>query len=170
MIEHAHEDFGGLEAPITEAVTLLPFVPARMGVDELAHFLLERGLPVVAVSNVHGELLGFVSLTELVRERFLDADIRLRSHGGPRRTTSRATARDVMMPFMLTLPRTATIQEGIHRLGLEAVTQLVVVSEVGEVVGLVSAIGILRWRAGARRRTPADEHTAEDGHGAPRRR
>lgn len=137
-------------------------VRASLDVDSLTRFLLERKLTCAAVSNQSGALVGYVSMIDLVREHYLNGDtnddasagveMRLSNSGELRRGfhvegLPRATASDIMMPFVLRLPETAPIDEAAALMASEGVHRVLIVSPSDEVVGIVSALDVLRWVA-----------------------
>ena len=133
-----HWDVRGT-APVTSIMSHdLPVVRATTDVDAVTRFLLERSITCAAVSDEHGGLIGHVSMIDLVRERFLDADAD---------SSPRATARDIMTPYVIRLPETASIDDAAALMAVENVHRVVIVSATGKAVGVVSAIDVLRWLA-----------------------
>lgn len=137
-------------------------VPKTLSVDRLTKFLLERSLTCSAVSDHRGTLVGYVSMIDLVRERYMngetdnDASARAQmKHGRDPALRSgfhldaipRATVGDIMMPFVLRLPEGSSIDEAAALMAAENVHRLLIVSASDEVVGIVSALDILRWMA-----------------------
>jgi CBS domain-containing protein len=55
------------------------------------------------------------------------------------------TAGDVMSPVAFSLPESSNIGQAAALMAFEAVHGLPVVADAGEVVGIVSALDILRW-------------------------
>jgi CBS domain-containing protein len=133
-----------------------------LDVESLTKFLLRRKLTCAAVSNARGALIGYVSMIDLVRERYMNgeteddapasADMRHRNDGELRsgfhlESLPRASAGDIMMPFVLRLPETAPIDEAAVLMAAENVHRVLIVSASDEAVGIISALDILRWLA-----------------------
>ena len=133
------------------------FVRDSLAIDMLAKGLLERGVSCAAVADAHGIVVGYVSMVDLVRERYLNAETgaALRTYGKRERVgrgfhvdgQPTATVRDIMMPFVLRVSETATIDEVASMMASEGVHHLLVVSALGNVVGIVGALDVLRWMA-----------------------
>jgi len=148
------------ERALARSIMTTDFAVVRdtLGVDLLAEGLLRRGVSCAAVANAQGIVVGYVSMIDLVRERYMngethDAPVRRgtkREGSGPAlhlEATRNATARDIMMPFVLRLPETATIADAAAMMASEGVHRVLVVSALGNVVGIVCALDILRWMA-----------------------
>ncbi len=143
--------------PLTSAVV----VDAKMDVDSLATLLLERGLSCVAVKDHHGAIIGFVSMTDLVRERRMNGDTedehvtRSLPKGARRQmrwgfhvtNRSGATVRSIMMPFLLSIPGDSPVDRAAALMAFEGVHRLLVLSPLYDVIGIVSAFDVLRWQA-----------------------
>lgn len=141
--------------PITAATLARP-VPAivrdDMTVDELAIFLLDHRLSSVAVANAAGKVVGFASMTDLVREHVLGGDTHDALSAGRRRTRvgfheepRHTCVRDIMMPFVLTLQDRSSIPQTAAVMAARGVHRLLLVSEEGEATGLIYALDVLRW-------------------------
>jgi len=96
--------------------------------------LLERGVTGAPVVDAAGTVVGFVSRSDLLRNRW----------PAPPATVSR-----IMTPMALTVSETASVAEASALMALEGVHRLPVVSSApeGKVVGVISALDILRWYA-----------------------
>ena len=96
--------------------------------------LLERGMTGAPVVDPLGTVVGFISRADLLRNRW------------PARPT---TASQVMTPFALTVTETASVAEASALMALEGVHRLPVVNNASasKVVGVISAVDILRWYA-----------------------
>jgi CBS-domain-containing membrane protein len=146
---------------------ILTIVDRAMTVDELAVFLLEHQVSCAAVMGPAETVVGFVSMTDLVREHVLEGHT---GEGGPRRAlrsglhlvvSAHTLVRDIMMPFVLTIPPQSTISSAAAMMAARDVHQLVVRSDAGNVVGVVHARDVLRWLAASRGViTPDDEQTS----------
>jgi predicted transcriptional regulator len=137
-------------------------VPKTLTVELLTKFLLERSLTCSAVSDHHGALIGHVSMIDLVRERYINGETgndapaeAPMKHGYSRELRSgfhlqaipRGTVGDIMMPFVLRLPESASIDEAAALMAAENVHRVLIVSASDEAVGIVSALDVLRWFA-----------------------
>lgn len=148
--------------PVSEAMThQVVSVPPDLGVEALMALFLERGISGAPVVDPSGSVLGVVSKTDLLRD-FVDRGDTLEmgspevSSGGIRASLDRgmhveqyedATVRDVMTPLAFTIPSSASIARASALMALEGVHRVPVVSESGKVVGILSALDVLRWLA-----------------------
>lgn len=114
--------------------------------DAATALFLESGLRSAPVVDQEGKLIGFVSESEVL------LDIHTHSDNGAR------TVGDVMLPYALTLPETATVTRAAAVMAFEGQPRLAIVSRQGAVVGVLSASDIMYWLARA------------DGHLLPRPR
>ena len=150
-------------APISEIMS----TPARcVGLDttltDIMQELLACEVGALPVLDEQDHPVGMVSKSDVVaRYRdHLDAsdeaegatDEALRS--GPRQVATLAAApavcaRDIMTHNVYTIPQSATISRASALMAYEHVHHLLVLSEEGEVVGVVSTIDIARWVARA---------------------
>jgi CBS domain-containing protein len=96
---------------------------------------LERGLHGAPVLDSDGELVGFISMADIVEAGFAAEDI------------AHATVRDLMMPTAISLEETAPISMAAALMSFEGVHRLPVVSHRGRVVGILSALDVMRWLA-----------------------
>jgi len=97
--------------------------------------LLERGMTGAPVVDSLGTVVGFVSRADLLRNRWPAPSL---------------TASQIMTPLAVTVSETASVAEASAMMALEGVHRLPVVNSAssGKVVGVVSAVDILRWYAG----------------------
>ncbi len=138
-------------------------VSPDLAVEALTTMFLERNISGAPVVDDSGRPVGVVSKTDLVREQW-DAGqdqeterLMIRRQGyevelGPgfhAERIARATVGEIMMPIAFTLPETASVSRAAALMALEGVHRLPVVSEEGKVVGILSAMDILRWLAEA---------------------
>lgn len=114
--------------------------------DAATALFLESGLRSAPVVDQEGKLIGFVSESEVL------LDVQTHSHSGAR------TVGDVMLPYALTLPESATVTRAAAVMAFEGQSRLAIVSRKGAVVGVLSASDIMYWLARA------------DGHLLPRPR
>jgi CBS domain-containing protein len=97
--------------------------------------LLERGMTGAPVVDSKGTVVGFVSRADLLRNRWPAPPLK---------------ASQIMTPLAVTVTETASVAEASALMALEGVHRLPVVNNAssGKVVGVVSAVDILRWYAG----------------------
>jgi CBS domain-containing protein len=126
--------------PISEVMTKNPIcIGAGLAIHEVAKVLLARGISGAPVIDEMGKPIGVVSKTDLVREHSRSPE----TNGNH----PRSTARDIMTPVAFTLPAGAPISQAAALMAFEGIHRLPVVSQSGEVVGIVSSIDVLRWIA-----------------------
>jgi CBS domain-containing protein len=96
--------------------------------------LLERGLTGAPVVDPLGTVMGFISRADLMRNRW---------------PAPPATVKQIMTPMAVTVSETASVAEASALMALEGVHRLPVVNNAsaGKVVGVISALDILRWYA-----------------------
>lgn len=97
-------------------------------VTELRRLFVEFRVPAVAVVDPAGGLRGVVTRSDVLRVTDRDA-----------------CARDAMSGFVLTLPATAPIAQAAALIASEGVDQIVVTSAAGALLGMVSAIDLVRY-------------------------
>jgi CBS domain-containing protein len=105
-----------------------------LGIGELGTLLLDRNISAAPVVDAYGRPIGVVSKTDLVRYYHDD--------GG-----TDATVADVMMPMAFTLTEDAPIAYAAALMAVEDVHHLPIVAGDGRVVGIISALDIVRWLA-----------------------
>ncbi len=137
-----------------------PAVPDTTRLDELASFLLKHKVTSAAVTDKGGQVIGCISMIDLIRDRYItgetedDMSARVRTRTGFEgacrsgfhiERTPRTTVRDIMMPSFLQLPETASIDQAAALMAYEGQCCVFVVSGAGTVVGVVTALDVLRW-------------------------
>ncbi len=128
-------------------------VAANLEVEAVTTLLLEQSISAVPVVDAAGRPIGVVSKTDLVRWYHDDRDAETTTAtDGPEpgmttRTISRFTVADVMMPMAFTLTEEAPVAYAAALMAVEDVHHLPIVSADGRVVGIVSALDIVRWLA-----------------------
>lgn len=137
-------------------------VSSDLSLDALTLLMLERGISGVPVVDADGVPVGVVSKTDLLRRDRRNQQERDLDHGplaaggyefdlGPQFQMTRLAeevVEDVMMPMALTIPENAPISRAAALMAHEGVHRLVVVAaRSGAVVGILSAIDLLRWMA-----------------------
>lgn len=131
-------------------------VREEMTVEALTGLLLDRGISGVPVVDAGGYPLGVVSKTDIVRESYQLEHSSVtewigfgdnRGGGFDRDPFGRATVGDIMMPLAFTLYEDSSLSQAAAMMAIEEVHRIPVVSDEGKVVGLLSALDMMRWMA-----------------------
>jgi len=136
-------------------------VDPDMTLPSLMTLLLSRNISGVPVVDASGHPVGVVGKTDLVREfsetsgADLSESARFIVHGyevdlGPGyhlEAVRERTVGDIMMPLSFTLPESAPVARAAALMAYEGVHRVVVVSPVGNVVGILSSLDVLGWIA-----------------------
>jgi CBS domain-containing protein len=139
-------------------------VSPDFSVESLATLFLERGIHAAPVVDELGRLMGFVSMTDIIREQHDNADTDLGSPGTTEpalrsgfhlEPLARATVGEVMTLDVLALHENTHVAQAAALMAFEGVYRVPIISGSGEVVGILSALDVLRWLAG------------QDGHVVP---
>jgi CBS-domain-containing membrane protein len=147
-----------VSAVMTRAVTC---VRDDVSIEAAAALFLERRLHGAPVLDAEGALVGFVSTTDLGRRRIVDGDteevrLRVRTRRGSvydlgpgfhAEELAPVTVKDVMMPIVVTLHETAPLTLAAALMAYEGVHRIPVLCEYDTVVGILSALDVLRWLA-----------------------
>ena len=154
-----------VNAPVTAAMAReVVCVREDTSVESLRELFLDRHISGVPVVNETGRPVGVVSKTDLVRDGTLDelqashdddGALIARSQGVPYRLgpgfhleqIPRATVRDIMTPFILSLPEEATLADAAALMAYEGVHRLLIVAVDGTVAGLLTSLDLVRWVA-----------------------
>jgi CBS domain-containing protein len=132
-----------------------------LSAEALAMLFVERGLHGAPVLDERDELIGFVSTADLLRNRYETGEtqeIRLRvptdegaqyelGPGFHLEEIAKSTVRELMMPIAISLDETAPIALAAALMATENVHRIPVVSKKQRVVGILSALDIMRWLA-----------------------
>ena len=123
--------------------------------DELAAFLVEHAVSGAPVVGGNGKLVGFVTATDLVEDRCEVGEAANERGGGWRDRMSGdewnalrvkpegRLVRDLMTPTLYTVPEDLTIAE-LARTMVAGRVHRVLVTKGGEIVGIVSALDLLK--------------------------
>lgn len=111
-------------------------VAPEVGLEELVVLLDDAGVSGAPVVDELGRVLGVVSQTDVVRT--------LATTG----TLGRIRVSDAMMRVPFCIDERASIDNAAALLAYEGVHRLPVVNAQHEVVGIVSALDLVRWRSG----------------------
>jgi CBS domain-containing protein len=133
-------------------------VTEDVAVAEVATLFLERGISAAPVVDRRGQPLGMVTKTDLVRGHLEDGDapqdepppeVASLGRGYHVVRLPGTTAADLMMPLAFTLPEDASVRDAAAMMAVESVHHVPVVDASGAVVGVISALDLARWIAGA---------------------
>jgi CBS domain-containing protein len=120
----------GDRTPLTAVMSSdIVCVSADLPVESLVTLLIDRGFSGVPVVSSVGKPIGVVSKSDLLAS----------GHGG--------LVRDIMMPIAFTLPESASLSHAAALMAYENIHRVPVVGADGSVVGIVSAMDIVRWVA-----------------------
>ena len=119
--------------PLSEVMTGDVFcVRPGVTIEVVAELLTEHGITGVPVVDEAGRAIGVISKTDLVQARH---------------DRLGETAADIMMPIAFTLPENASLSHAAALMAYEGIHRLPVVAADGSVVGIVSAMDVVRWLA-----------------------
>jgi CBS domain-containing protein len=134
-------------------------VEPDLPVTELTELLLDLGIGGVPVLDDAGQAIGVVTRSDLLRalltreraaqdEKAASPAGSVAAAGAQTDDAQRpATVGDIMMPAVFTLPENASVAKAAALMSYEGVHRLVILSDADEVVGILSALDILRWMA-----------------------
>jgi CBS domain-containing protein len=147
-----------LHAPVSAIMeTEVACVHEEMGVEELLTFFLEHGLHDAPVVSEGGVLAGFVSLGDLQdradRGDTEETALRVELWGGGSYPLGRGfhlqqsarTVADIMTRPVVCLEASAQLTNAAALMAFEGVRQLPIVDVKKRVVGILSALDLLRW-------------------------
>ncbi len=150
--------------PVSDAMTRnVVCVRPDLGVGAVTALFLERGISGAPVIGRDGKPVGLVSKTDLLRVGWergdtgeCDEPIRFRTEGGwdvelgsgfhVTRLES-STVADVMTPMTVSVSEDVSIALASALMVLEGIHRVPVVGAGGRVVGILSALDVLRWLA-----------------------
>ena len=134
-------------------------VSRDVSLDTLAWWLLGHGLTSAPVIDDQGRLIGFVSMSDLVRALFADdveppvgesgrgTLVRPREPGFHEIAVPRVTVADVMTPLAIAIGEHRSLAEAAAMMARGRVHQLAVVNTERRVVGLLSSLDLAQWLA-----------------------
>jgi CBS domain-containing protein len=106
-----------------------------LDIESLAE-LLVHGIGCIPIVNERGTPVGMVTKHELV-ERILAPD-----------RAAELSASELMMPFVITLGEHASVAHAAALMASEDIHHLPIVDGIGQLIGIVSTMDIVRWLAG----------------------
>ena len=126
-------------------------------IEALAALFIDRRISGAPVVDDSGRPIGVVSKSDLVRARVEDgvalvADVwrpedAWTVHGFHLEPQSAGTVADIMMPLAFTLPEDATLSQAAAIMAYEGVHRVPVTAGDGTIVGIISAMDVVRWLA-----------------------
>ncbi len=136
--------------PVSEVMRRnVPLIREAEDEDAIVETLLAHGVHGAPVVDDDGFLVGFVSTTDLVRARRDDGGtetLDLRGLGpGFHAVPVTRTARELMTPVAVDLIETASLAKAALLMASHHLHQIPVVTELGGVVGIVTATDLLFW-------------------------
>lgn len=146
-----------MSAPISEVMTRnVVCVPEHFSVTTLEELLLDHDLSGAPVVDDDGKVVGFVTITDLVRElyhrhdtaeAFADDSLRWGFH----QESEPRTVAHVMVPSTFVLPVSCPVAEAVSLMAIQQVHRVPVVSDDGLLLGIVTDADIMRHLARAGR-------------------
>ena len=131
------------KTPIRDIMTnLVVTVSPEMTLTDLARLFLERGISGAPVVGSGRKVLGVVSKTDVLRA--VDENEGF-ACGTP--DVAQLRVGDIMTPITFSMPEHATLGRAAALMAYEGVHRLPVLDEHDHVIGLLSAIDVMRWIA-----------------------
>lgn len=145
--------------PIADIMTSdVVCVSAGVALEDAMRILVENGFGGVPVVDEAGRPIGIFSKTDVVRREHERGDTEEVSTARPRERDGQelgpgyhvceSTSVDVseaMTPLVLSLEEGASVGQAASLMAFEGIHRLPVVTEDGQVVGLLTALDVLRW-------------------------
>jgi CBS domain-containing protein len=123
--------------PISEIMTKGALcVSIDLTAESVVKLFFDNAISGAPVIDERGHAIGVVSKTDLLRAR----DRWKKGGQGP-------TVGEIMTPVAFTMKESAPISQAAALMAFEQIHRLPIVSESGEVIGIVSSIDVLRWIA-----------------------
>lgn len=129
-------------------------VDADTAIENVQWLLVSRGIGAVPVIDRAGQPVGILAKTDLLRDRddieptvALGRRVRTDERGSSEETVSGIRAADLMTPVIHAVRRNATIAAAAAVMARERVHHVLVVSDEGGMLGMVSTFDVARWAA-----------------------
>lgn len=126
----ANEHSRAMRTCLAEVMREPVCVEPDLDVKRLSRLFLELGMSGAPVVDAEGRPIGVVSKTDVVRE--LDPGL---------------TVRQIMTTETVSLPWTASLAEAVELMSTRNIHRIPVVSGLGRVIGVLSALDVTRWLA-----------------------
>lgn len=110
--------------------------------DAASALFVETGLRTVPVVDAAGSLIGFLGAADVTMEVQL-------GEGGQAPAPHKRTVGDIMVPYAVAVPETASISSAAAVMAFEGQDRVAVVGRKGAVVGIVAASDVMYWLARA---------------------
>jgi len=118
---------------VSEIMTADPVtVRSEAALEEVVALLCEHDFGQIPVVDEAGHAIGMISRADSARGTLAAND----------------RARDIMTPIALWAPESASIAEAAHVLTTSHLHAVVVTNKAGNIVGILTALDIVRWVAG----------------------
>lgn len=118
-------------------------VTEDLSLDAIAGVFLETGIKAAPVLDAAGVLVGIVCESEVM----LHVQAHRTAEKGGYGASALATVADVMTPFVIAMHEHSSVTRAAAVMAYEHARRVVVVSDSGEIVGILSASDILYWLA-----------------------
>lgn len=143
------------QIPVTAVMTTeVVCVRSDLSIEALAALFVDLNITGAPVVDDRGHPIGVVSKSDLVRADLESTetgealrDEESMEHGFHLEPSSRGRVSDIMMPIAFTVPENATLSHAAALMAYEGVHRVPVISGDGTVVGIVSAMDVVRWLA-----------------------
>ncbi|MCB9556453.1 MAG: CBS domain-containing protein [Deltaproteobacteria bacterium] len=128
-------------------------VTPDVSIETVRGLMIDHGISGVPVVDFDGKPIGMVSKTDLVAMEHDDAGLEVHANEELRQIGERgmhadqfsATAAEVMTPVAFTVDTDTSLSQAAALMAYQAVHRVPVVDNEGRVVGILSALDILRW-------------------------
>jgi CBS domain-containing protein len=110
----------------------------RLPISSLARLMVRNHISCVPIVDERGHPRGMVTKSDLIE--LMDGE-----HGIDNPALAARTAADIMMPLAITLDDRATVAHAASMMAIEGFHHVMIVSQTGLLVGLVSSQDVVRW-------------------------
>ena len=132
-------------------------VSPSLDLETFASLLVDQGVTGAPVVDGDGRAIGVVSKSDLVQSQHdepgsaselgVDEELAALGPGFHVEPTRQGTVGELMMPLAFTLPESASLSQAAALMAFEGIHRLPVTTTDGTVVGIVSAMDVVRWVA-----------------------
>jgi CBS domain-containing protein len=125
--------------PVTEIMTRnVVCARPRLPIASVARLMLRNHISCVPIVDERGHPRGMVTKSDLIE--LMDGE-----HVVDNPELMTRTAADIMMPLAITLDDRATVAHAASMMAIEGFHHVMIVSQSGALVGLVSSQDVVRW-------------------------